>query len=392
VTRDAVLSWNILQISGAAEGGSWFVDQVTELRARGHRVHAVVPGTGSVERGLRAAGVPTSVVPFRGYHPRDAVRLLRAQLAVDRMVRRGGFDIVHAHLLKTIVVSRLAVRGRRRPALVSQMPGVVHLQSRPLAAIDRWTMRRDDLLVASCTDFARQYRARGARAVAVNHYGFHTSRFDPDVPADPFREEQRLPPGQPAVGMVAHMYPTRLKAFRGVGVKGHETFIDAAADLVGRGLPAVFFVVGDEFAGDGSYRRRLEARVRSLGMADRVRFLGHRTDMPQVLAGLDVLVNPSLSESASYTMMEASLMRRPVVATRVGGLVDTVLDGRTGLLVPPARPAELADAIERLARDPGLRARLGAAGRQHVLASFDISRTVDGLEELYRSVMERRDA
>ena len=318
---------------------------------------------------------------------------MQAQTRLSRRIKNPSVDIVHAHLLKTVVVARLAVRNAHRPALVSQMPGTVHFESPILSAIDRVTMHWDSALVASCNDFAEKYTDRGARKVFTNHYGCTTGLLDPDTPRGPFRREQRLDDDTIAVGMIAHMYPTRLKAFQDVGVKGHESFIDAAALLSRSNAHAFqFFIVGDEFAGDGAYRQQLEERSARSGMSNRIHFLGHRTDVQNVIAGLDILTNPSLSESASYTMIESSLMRKPVVATAVGGLKDTVLDGTTGLRVPPDDPESLALAIHTLATDTQLRDRLGAAGREHVISLFDISRTVDELERIYAAVAGGPDA
>jgi len=376
----------ILEVCGAADGGGWFVDQVLELTRRGHQVECVVPGPGSVAERLRAHGVRVRELPFRGYAPRDVPRVLRATRRLRKLAFGGDFDIVHAHLLKSIVLCRVALRGRG-PALVSQVANVVHLGSRPLTWIDTVTMRWDSLLLASCTDFEQRYRALGATATAVSFYGCDVDRLDPDATPDPFRAEQALDVGMVAVGMVAHMYPTRLAQFADVGVKGHETFIDAAR-IISDAHPEVrFVVVGDEFAGDGAYRRSLERRAADLVARGVLTFLGHREDMESVLAGLDVLVNPSLSESASYTMIEASLMRRPVVASAVGGLLDTVRQEETGILVPPADVAALAAAITRLVEDPTLRRTFGVAGRAHVRRLFALEATVDSVESAYARVL-----
>lgn len=378
----------VLQVCGSADGASWFVDQVLELSQRGYHVEAVVPGEGAVKQRLTHAGVAVHVIPFRGYHPRDWRRHVRAFRSLSALMRHGRWDIVHAHLFKSFILSRAILRGRRSPRLVTQVAGTVHLQSRPLAMIDRLTLRWDTILVGSCTEFAEVYRLRGSRHTAVNFYGCHTDRFDPATSGQNFRERYGLAPTDVAIGLVAHMYPTRLKSFRDIGVKGHEVFIDAAMVTHMHDSRLQFFVVGDEFVGDGSYRRELERRAAPLIESGRMHFLGHRTDMPQVMAGLDILVNPSLSESASYTMVEASLMRRPVIGSRVGGLPDTIVDGRTGLLIPPADHAALADGIGRLANDPEGRRRMGEAGRSHVLEMFDISKTVTALEAIYRRAVE----
>lgn len=386
------MSLRILQICGTAEGGRWFLDQVVELSARGHDVETVLPGSGTLERALTAQGVRVHLIPFRGYRPQALLRLLRAQRDLDRLIHRGGFDVVHAHLLKSVVSARLSCAGRRHPALVSQVTGLVHLESAPLNLIDRLTSPFDDALVASCTNFAEVYESRGAKNVFVSHYGCHVEEFAPgDGARDATRKALDLGPDDVAVGMVAHMYPSSFKSFREVGVKGHETFIDAAAQVVQRNPQVRFFIVGDEFVGDGSYRRALEERATLRGLGDRVVFLGHRTDIRDLVSAMDVLANPSLSESASYTVIEASLMEKPVVASRVGGLTDTVADGLTGTLVPPADSAALAAAISRYAREPELRAAHGREGRKRVAAMFDIKATVSSLEEIYQKVLSNRD-
>ncbi|UFU08318.1 glycosyltransferase family 4 protein [Ruania halotolerans] len=347
-----------------------------------------MPGEGTVKERLTQAGTAVHVIPFRGYHPRDWRRHVRAFRDLGALMRGGSWDIVHAHLFKSFILARIILRGRRSPRLVTQVAGTVHLQSRPLAAIDRMTLRWDTVLVGSCTEFAETYAQRGARHTAVSFYGCHTDRFDPATSGAPLRDRYGLTPSDVAVGLIAHMYPTRLKSFRNIGVKGHEVFIDAALSLAKQDARLRFFVVGDEFVGDGSYRRELERRAAPLVDGGRMHFLGHRTDMPDVIAGMDILVNPSLSESASYTMVEASLMRRPVIGSRVGGLPDTIIDGSTGLLVPPGDDGALAGAIRRLADDPETRHHMGGQGRSHVLEMFDITKTVSTVEEIYQRAVE----
>jgi glycosyltransferase involved in cell wall biosynthesis len=149
-------------------------------------------------------------------------------------------------------------------------------------------------------------------------------------------------------------------------------------------------VVGDELSGPGNYRRELEARAAGLGLGGCVHFTGHRADIGPVLAGLDVVVSPSIEESACYTMVEALLMERGVVASNVGGLPDTVQHGQTGLLVPPADPAALAGAVAELLACPSRRQQMGRLGRSRCLRQFDIAATVAQLEGLYRTALNQR--
>jgi glycosyltransferase involved in cell wall biosynthesis len=380
----------ILQVTATSAGGAWFRDQVTGLAALGHTVRAVLPGEGPLSRQLRAAGIPVTVIRFGGSRVRQLPRIVAAEARLVRLVRAFRPDVIHAHLLKAVISGRLAGLAAWPALQVSQVPGTVHLQSPLLRWLDVATLAADDLVIGSCQAIAEQYRAMGARRVAVSYYGCDVHRLDPGSSGAAFRREFGLATDTPTVGMLAHMYPTRLRAFQAAGVKGHEVFVDAAPLILALVPGARLFVVGDELAGDGGYRRGLEARAAALGLAGRVIFTGHRDDTAAVLAALDVVAVPSISESASYAVVEALLMERGVVASSVGGLPDTVRDGETGLLVPPADPAALAGAVARLLADPAWRRQLGRRGRSRCLRQFDIEATVAQLAGLYRSALAER--
>jgi glycosyltransferase involved in cell wall biosynthesis len=377
----------ILQVTSTAVGGGWFYDQVTGLSAAGHQVCAVVPREGPLADKLRAAGgIRVEIIPF-GLSRRlgDLPKLAAGELSLARFIHRYRPDVIHAHLTVATLACRAASISCPRALRVSQVPGLVQFRMPIFRQLEQVTLRRDDLVIGSCQAIADRYQAMGARSVAVSYYGCDVHRFDPATSPQPFREEFGLHEGTPAVGMVAYMYRSPLPDFKEVGVKGHEVFIDAAPLILARFPAARLFIVGDELLGNGDYRRSLEARAAGLGVADRLCFTGIRSDISSVMAGLDVLVNPSMDESACYTVAEALLMRKGVVATNVGGLPDTVKHGETGLLVPAADPAALADAVIDLLTDPERTHALGQAGRELCLRQFDIKTTVSQVEELYRS-------
>ncbi len=373
----------ILQVTATAVGGMWFHDQVVGLARLGHTVHAVLPGAGPLPEQLRASGIRVDIIPFLGRHLRQVPRMSIAELRLLRLVRAFRPDVIHAHLPKAVLSCRFAALGYRQALRVSQMPGTVHLRSPLVRWLDQSTLSRDDVVIGSCRAIAERYRAMGARAVAICYYGCDVHKIDPLTSGAAFRKEFGLAGDTPAIGMVAHMYPTRLHAFRKVGVKGHEVFLDAAPLILERLPDARLFVVGDELIGNGNYRRRLEARAAALGVSMSVHFTGYRSDIASVLAGLDVVVNPSIEESACFTMVEALLMEKGVVASDVGGLPDTVQHGKTGLLVPPADPAALAGAVMELLADPVKRQEMGRRGRDRCLRQFDINATVASVEAVY---------
>lgn len=160
--------------------------------------------------------------------------------------------------------------------------------------------------------------------------------------------------------------------------KSHETLIAAAALLV-PDFPALRFRI----VGSGPRRAELEALAAARGLAANVEFLGHREDVPALLADADAYVLPSRSEAFPNGAMEAMAAGLPVVATAVGGLLNLIEDGRTGRLVPPAEPGDLAAALRSLIEHPAEAAAMAAAGRAAVFQQYSFDRMIASFEDLY---------
>jgi len=155
----------------------------------------------------------------------------------------------------------------------------------------------------------------------------------------------------------------------------------AAADRVRREVPDVRFV----FVGDGPQRGAISAEIRARGLDDVVLMAGEREDAAALCRAFDVFAAPSLQEGLPLAPMEAMASGVPVVASDAGGLPEVIEDGRDGVIVPRADPESLASAITRLLGEPGLRERLGAAGRERMEA-FDIRDAVRRIEAVYDEV------
>jgi glycosyltransferase involved in cell wall biosynthesis len=163
--------------------------------------------------------------------------------------------------------------------------------------------------------------------------------------------------------------------------KGQVETIDALALLAERHPTARLWIVGE-----GTLRPALERQAAERGLADRVQFLGFRTDIPAVLQAVDIVVQASHREGLGNTLLEAMAARRPIVASAVGGIVDVVVPGETGELVPPYDAKALAAALEPLLANPALREQYGAAGRARVEAEFRLDRETDNWERLFAAV------
>jgi glycosyltransferase involved in cell wall biosynthesis len=210
--------------------------------------------------------------------------------------------------------------------------------------------------------------------IAVVHDGVPIGTIDKTPVAD-VHKELWLPHGSPVIGNVAALVPH----------KGQKDLIAAAAKVV-RAVPDARFVI----LGEGELRPVLEQQVKSLGLERHVFLPGFRPDALSLQKSFDIFVMSSITEGLGSAMLDALACGVPVVGTRAGGIPEAIDHGRTGLLVKPHSPDELAAAIVRLLQDPELRARLGTAGRAHVESEFSVDRMVEGTLAVYQSRLAAR--
>jgi len=189
------------------------------------------------------------------------------------------------------------------------------------------------------------------------------------------RRELGLSPSQPVLLVAGRLEPQ----------KGHRFLLDALPSICAEFPGLLLFCVGE-----GSLMSELQHHARDLGIADAVRFAGYQRDMPRWYALADIVVLPSLFEGLPITAIEALASEKPMVATAVDGTPEIVVDGITGLTVPPRDSVALALAIARLLRDPELRATLACQGRELVERSFSIERMVEQIENLYLRLWQAR--
>jgi glycosyltransferase involved in cell wall biosynthesis len=166
-------------------------------------------------------------------------------------------------------------------------------------------------------------------------------------------------------------------------VKRTDDVLVAFKGLRDEGIDAVLCMVGD-----GPDRPELERRAHELGVVRDTLFLGYQEHVAPFYAAFDALVLPSSNEGTPVSAIEALAAGRPVVATRVGGVPDVVEDGEDGFLVEPGATDALTDRLTQLARDPGLRNKMGQSGRKRVLPRYAVNRLVDDVDRLYRSLLE----
>jgi len=303
-------------------------------------------------------------------------RLLRL-MGILRSLR---VDIVHTHLFDPSVVGLIAGTFAKVPVRVMTR----HYSDYHTRIQKKWHTRLDRMctrLAHSVIAVSRQTKQvmveeerAPAEKVVVIHNGIDLSRVA--TPSEEeviqLRRELKLEETVAVIAVVARLHPE----------KGQEYLF--------RALPRMLAATGGKLrllvAGAGPFRGAYEREVSALGVGGAVRFLGFRTDVARILAASDVVVLPSVAEAFGLVLAEAMAMRTAVVATRVGGIPELVEDGVTGILVPPASPEALAEAILSLLRDPARRMRLGEAGRSRVVEGFRFETMMKGYETLYETL------
>jgi glycosyltransferase involved in cell wall biosynthesis len=338
---------------------------IAGLAARGHtNLLFCPPDSRAAEQAVRR-GVAVETVPMRGDLD------LAAAWRLARRLRAARADVVHLHTGRAAWLGGLAAWLAGVPAIVTRrMDRPVQPGWRTRLIYERWTRRAVAIspAVAECLAAGGVPRQR----VVLIRSAVDVARLQPSADRTAWRAREGV--GADDVVVLAMSALVRRK--------GLDVLLDALAVLARRDLRPTVWI-----AGDGPERAGLAAQAARLGLTAQVRWLGQRSDVGDVLNACDVFVLPSRREGLGVAALEAMASARPLVASAVGGLGDAVLDGRTGLLVPPEDPPALATALERLLNDAALRARLGAAGPQRVAEGFLPEQMVAGYEAVYREVL-----
>ncbi len=298
---------------------------------------------------------------------------------LSELMRRRRIDaVVTVGAGDKMFWGRLAARWAGVPVIAAALhstgwPDRVQFANRLLAPIT-------DAFIAVAEPHGRYLAAHEgctASKICVVPNGVDVERFCPRPPNAELRKEFELPSDAPTVGILAALRPE----------KNHALFLRAAARVL-HVIPKARFVV----IGDGPRRKELENLAQGLAISHAVRFVGTRSDVPEVLSTIDVLALTSHMEANPVSILEAMAAEKPVVATRVGSVDQAVHDGRTGYLVEPGNEVQLAARTIELLQDRVRATAMGRAGRQHVLEHSSVERMVTGYEETLAAIYQKKAA
>lgn len=291
-------------------------------------------------------------------------------LPLFRALGRNEVDILHCHSFHSNFLGALMGRLKKTPAVIASQYNITPRHLKYRAFFNRMTARLATLFIAN-SERVKRHLVDGEgipeRKVRRVYLGVDPQEFQEGIRPIRSREHYGLPSRGILVGTVASLTPQ----------KGHSVLLEAVPRIAAS-CPHVSFA----FIGEGGLEGSLRAKVHALGMDNRVFLLGPVPAL-EIMGLLDIFVLPSLWEGMPVALLEAMSMERPVVATDVGGVGEAVLDGETGILIPPGDPDSIARAIVALIRNVNLRAALGKRARKRVEATFSFEKGARELEGIY---------
>lgn len=340
-----------------------------QLRRRGHDVTVACRPGRWVEERAQQMGLPT--VPIRVMKQHDWQDFSRLR----DFLRERETDVLHVHWSSDVIVPGFA-------ALREHIPVRVLSRHMPYPFKNRvGTLLYSRLLynrLVPVSDSVRRTLLKSGvpdNRIEVIHHGTDVEAFaqTTQTPAQA-RQSLGLPPDCVAIGIVGRIAPE----------KGHQVLLEALRLLDNR-YPLRLVIIGN-----GPDEAAIQDSVAHMGLTDRVLFTGFREDVNNAILALDIVTVPSTwAEPCSAVVQQGMALCKPVVGTLAGGTPEMIIDGETGLLVPPSDPAALAEALAVLAGDAFLRKRMGEAGRTRVERRFSLQVMTDKIEDLYQREFER---
>lgn len=370
-------------VGGEVSGGQVICGEIVKaLRKRGDDALVISPTQGVFTNRLAEEGVPVHFIPFRKtYHIQNAFRLAA-------LLKREKAGLVHTHGMVTAnaqarlgawmagvpVVSHMHISNyfNRNPAIRSYQVFLDNLTSRlceKIIAVSKAT--RDDLI---------------AQGISPNQIAIVYNAIDLDiVRAGRSREsvfsEFSLPPGSFVIVTVGRLCP----------VKGQKELIQAMGRLICQIPGVVLLIVGKDLERNGRYETELRGLVLELGLTGKVIFTSYRADVFDLMHASDLFVLPSYVEGLPVTILEAMALGKPVIASGVGGVPELVINGETGLVVPPGDIDRLAEAIMALWKDRKKASEMTASALERITTYFSHEKMMSQIFDIYECSIDRHN-
>lgn len=382
----------VLHVVKTADGAQWAALQAQVLTRCGIQVHVALP---SAVGEMIALWCQAGII----IHELDCSLSLKTPWlfaerakAIRRLIAQVQPDLIHSHFVTTTLMLRLTL-GREHPIpRLFQVPGPLHLEHALYRLGEIATAGTSDFWIASSNYTRQLYLASGVPAsrVFLSYYG--TLIKQNNTILSNHRIRSRFPSDACIIGNINYMYPPKWYLGQTKGLKRHEDVIDALGIICQKRADVVGVLVGGEWGRGRKYEQQLRRRAYRVAgeriiLPGRIQYNG-AADLWQEF---DVAVHVPISENCGG-VVEPLLAGVPTIASRVGGLPEVVIDGKTGWLVPPENPAQLANTILQVLDNPEQAQDRAQRGKQLVTQMFDVNRTGKEISQIYQAVLSKSSA
>ncbi len=351
------------------------------LLERGYQVCFASKPEGDLEREVVKNGIEFKPIKYF----RQEINLFfdfLAFLELIRLIKNQKFTIVHTHNSKAGFLGRVAAKFCGVPIVIHTIHGFSFhedenfLRRKLFIFLEKFAAKFSDKLIAVSTplmDWGLNLNIGSKQAYCVIPDGIEMEKFRNISNTMELKKEFGISDNELVVGVVA-------KLWQG---KGHDTILEAAPEVI-KSVPNVKFI----FVGEGPLRERLKELVSKKGLNDKIIFAGFRADVAGVTSIFDVSVLVSHFEGLGRVILEAFILGKPVVATKVGGIPEIVKDGENGFLIPPKNSASFAVALTKLLKCKELRLRMGENGRKMMVDNrFSAGKMVEDIDRVYKELI-----
>ena len=316
---------------------------------------------------------------------RDRKKYPQTSRKIWEILKKENPDVVHTHLFDpTLIGLTLAKWQKRKTVYTRHHSDAIYEIASPVKRgfylkLERYTNRQADFIIAPSQmvrDILVEKENVPTAKVSIIPYGQTTERFDAVTP-------EKIEKVRAEFGMKKNL--ALVCTSRLFHRKGHQYLFEALSGLVKKGLDATLYLVGT-----GNYQAELEQFAKDFEIADRVKFLGWRDDALVVIAAADIVVHPSLEDALSSAVIESLMLEKPIIATDISGVRDSLDNGKYGKIVPPADAESFRQALGETIENLDEARQKASAGRKYLLEYMDAKRVADEYQKVYRQVLTEK--
>lgn len=336
-------------------------------------LYAIVFNRGILFEKLKNLHIKSICIPESQYN------VVGLGLRLFKMIADISPHIVHTHGYKEAFLAGVASKTlRRKPRLIRTWHGIGLMEASLKYHLLEYLSAKflTDRMIAVSAELKRKLMENGINGdkIKIIHNGINIDAIKPKGNISKVKPELGIPEEKVVVGSVARL----------VKIKGLSYFVQAAKLILEQKRDVIFLV-----AGDGPLFHDLVSESEKIGISSSMKFLGFRADIYDIISTFDIFALPSLHEGIPMALLEAMVLKKPIVATNVGGIPEIVEDRNNGLLVPPGKPELLANACLRLIKDSELRKQIGYNGFEVVRTKFSSKRMLCEVLDLYKQCINR---